>query len=169
MSLFNMFKKKNPVSDYLDGFFNNLEIVDVVIAPDIPVISVDGGDKQEASADTYFRDHERIPPYCIDKFVQDNDAIFWVFETFFVFEFNATKRKDKIFVVMELVDSTHNKHDHLELGSRLYAMEVTIKITGLRQLIHNDPIFEALTFRHAWEFFVNNENKVNVILQRKYS
>ncbi|PKO53607.1 MAG: hypothetical protein CVU27_01175, partial [Betaproteobacteria bacterium HGW-Betaproteobacteria-20] len=131
MGLFDFLKKKDPVQDYLDGFFKNLVIVDVVGAPEIPTLKVNGN-LQEASADMYFKDY-RIPPYCIDKFTQDNDAIFWIFETYFVFELNATKSKGKMFVVMELAESKNKKIDHQEFESYLYAMELTIKLGELRQ------------------------------------
>lgn len=168
MGIVDFFKRKNPLQDYLDGFFKNMVIIDVVIAPDIPLISMNGNEPRRAHADTFFRDYARISPDRINSFSQSIDAIFWIFDTFFVFEIDATKEDTRQFFVMQLMKSKNNAVGDKELEDRLNAMEWSFKILGLRERLRT-PMMELVLFKEAWDFFAKNHNKAIAILKRKYS
>ncbi len=168
MGIFDFFKRKNPLQDYLDGFFKNMVIVDVVIASDIPLISMNGNEPRRAHADIFFRDYARISPDRVNSFSPDIDAIFWIFDTFFILEIDATKEDTRQFFVMQLTNSKDNSVGHKGLGDRLNAMEWSFKILGLREQLHN-PMMDLVVFKEAWDFFAKNHNKAIEILKRKYS
>lgn len=62
MGLFDLFKRKNPLQDYLDGFFKNMVIVDVIAASDIPLLKINGNEPRRAHADMFFHEYARISP-----------------------------------------------------------------------------------------------------------
>lgn len=168
MGLFDFFKRANPMQDYLDGFFKNIVIVDVVIASDIPMLRINGSEPQRVSADIFFRDYARMPPTRIDSFSTDADAIFWIFDTFFVFELDATKEDTRQFFVMELVNSQNNAIGHRELRDMLNATESSFKMLNLKEQLRT-PTMEFLVFKEAWNFFAENHDKAIAILEKKYS
>lgn len=168
MGIFDFFKPKNPLQDYLDGFFKNMVIVDVVIARDIPLIRTNGNEPRRAHADFFFQDYARINPGQVNSFSQDIDAIFWIFDTFFVLEVDATKEDTRQFFVMQLTNSKDNAVGHKGIEDRLNAMEWSFKILGLREQLRT-PTMELILFKEAWDFFAKNHNKAISILRNKYS
>ncbi len=76
MGIFDFFKKKDPIHEYLDGFFKDMIIVDVFLAEDIPLISVDGNKPQRANAEYFFSNHSNMSPHRINSYSPDVDIIF---------------------------------------------------------------------------------------------
>lgn len=152
----------------MDGFFKNMVIVDVVIASDIPIVSINGNEPRRAHADIFFSDYARMQPNRIDSFSPDADAIFWIFDTFFVFELDATKEDTRQFFVMKLVNSQNDAIEHREIENRLNAMESSFKIQNLKEQLRI-PTMELIVFKEAWDFFAKNHDKAIAILKNKYS
>lgn len=167
MGLFDLFKRKNPLQDYLDGFFKNMVIVDVIAASDIPLLRINGNEPRRAHADDFFHEYARISPGRVNSFSQDIDAIFWIFDTFFVLEINATNEDTRQFIVLQLSDSKDNAVGHKGLEDRLNAMEWSFKILGLKEQLRN-PMMEPVLFKEAWDLFVKNHSTAISILQYKY-
>jgi len=167
MGFFDLFKRKNPLQDYLDGFFKNMVIVDVVAASDIPLLRIDGNEPRRAHANSFFHEYARFSPVRINSFSQDIDAIFWIFDTFFVLEINATNEDLRQFIVLQLSDSKGNAVGHKGLEDRLNAMEWSFKILGLKEQLLN-PMMELVLFKEAWDFFIKNHSKAIAIVQHKY-
>ncbi len=169
MGLFGFFKRKDPIQEYLDGFFKNLAIVDVVDASDIPIVKINGNDGQRMPADIFFSDHTKISPHRIDSHDQDSDVILWIFDTFFVFETNATKKDTKQFIVMKLVNLQHGYDEQDGLRNRLDDMESSYAILGLKEQLRHIPPMEIFVFKEACNFFAKNHNQAVVILKKKYT
>lgn len=167
MGIFNLFKRKNPLQDYLDGLFKNMIIVDVVAASDIPLLRINGNEPRRAHADMFFHEYARINPVRINSFSQDIDAIFWIFDTFFALEINATNEDSRQFIVLQLSGSKNSAVGHKGLEGQLDAMEWSLKILGLKEQLLN-PMMELIIFKQVWDFFIKNHSKAIAIVQHKY-
>lgn len=165
MGIFDFFKKKDPLHEYLDGFFKDMIIVDVIIAEDIPLISVNGKPPQSADADYFFSNCSGSGRR-INSFSPDIDVIFWIFDAFFVFELNATKEDTRQFFVTTLVGNATTGIKGLD--DRRNAMESAIRIMRLRTTI-DDELMEIIIFRYAFDFFTKNHDKFIAILKSKYA
>lgn len=90
MSLLGFLKKKTTPTQRHEDFFEDMKIVDVIAAQDIPIVNLNGI-KQRSCADIYFEDYaKQWPPYRINSPIKDIDSIFWIFDTFCVLEVNAS-------------------------------------------------------------------------------
>lgn len=167
MGLFDFFKRKNPIQEYLDSFVKNIEIIDVVAATDIPIATFNGSEQRRVPADIFFKGASRIPPHRIDSFIKDSDVVFWIFDTFFVLELNAKKDDNRQFVVIGLKTTQHGHDEKDPLMDRLDAMESSIKILGLKEQLRN-PVMEVAMFKEIWDFFVKHHDEAISLLQRKY-
>lgn len=168
MALFDFFKKRDSIQDYLDSFFKNMVIIDVIAWWDIPVMNIDGIERRP-NADIFFQKFSRIN-HRIDSFISGRDDIFWIFETFFVLELYASNDEEKQFVVIELQnpEQGYKDKDRNELKNRLDAMESSIRILGLIQQL-DIPTMEITVFKEAWDFFIRNQKHHIELLTKKYS
>jgi uncharacterized protein len=167
MGLFDAFKKKDPLQEYVDDFFKNVGIVDVITGPDIPYIKLNGI-RQRSRSDIFFGDRERMQPYRINSFDQGLDCIFWVFETFFVLEVCASEEKeeDRQFIVMQFVNLPN---DHGAMSDHMNAAKVSIETMSLRRLMSKYNTIEAIVFKSIYKFYDANTDWVLEIIKKKYS
>lgn len=103
MGLFGFRKGKPLIQQAFDDFFGDMEIVDVIGASDIPIVRINGNAERRMPGDMFFHDYARLPPHRIDSFTKDIDTIFWIFDTFCVFELNASDDRAKQFMVLQRV------------------------------------------------------------------
>ena len=166
MGLFDHFERTNPIQAYMDGFFGNMAIVDVVACSDIQIMKINGYE-QWPHADTFFSDHATTSPTRINSFDQALDAIFWIFDTFLVLELGA-KSDTRQFIVMQPVNLQHSYNGRDGFKDSMDAMESAIKILGLKEQL-NDPMMELIVFKEVIDFLVDNTEQVVAILKKKYS
>ena len=164
MGLFDFFKKKPTIQEYLDGFFKNMAIVDVIAASDIPIISINGI-KRRSPADYFFEDYAKHGhPYRIDSFNKDIDTIFWIFDAFCVLEINASDDRAKQFMVLQ---HTSEKMD--ELAELVGAQINSIKMLNIKgMLFEMRGVFDPLMFKKSCEFHLKHQDQAISIIKSKY-
>lgn len=89
-------------NEYLNGLFKDMAITDVIAASDIPVMTFNGNEQRRIHADIFFKDLAGTIPRRIDSVTLDVDAIFWIFDTFFVFESDASKEETRQYIILQL-------------------------------------------------------------------
>ena len=153
------------IQDYMDSFFRNMEITDVIALEDIPILNINGI-LQQPSAIHFFKSDSGIPPTSINSYDKDFDAIFWIFDTFFVLELGAKTKDSKLFYLAQLI-GYNDVNEKEPMKYRIDSMKLMLKIQGLKSSA-SEPCMAMVIFREASIFFQQNSEYCMNIFKKKY-
>lgn len=163
MCLFHLFKKTPYIQTLFDNFFQDMVIVDVIAAIDIPVMTINGV-KQRATADIFFNGYSRMRPYRIDSFRDEIDTTVWLFDSFCVLELNITHDSAKQFVVLK-----HTSKALEELPDKAAEAVLRIRMLQLKEVILKmQKPFELMLFKETIDFFNKHQQDAVNISKNKY-
>ncbi len=163
MGIFDLFKKKKPCIQILfDNFFEDLVIVDVVAAIDIPLTNINGI-LRRPGADIFFKGYYQWIPVRINSFTDKMDTVFWLFDNFCVLEMDSTNDLAKQFIVL--------KHSMEGLNELPMVTDTfcSFKLLPLKEaIIEMKEPFEIMFFKEAIDFFIKHQEDDIKILKHKY-
>lgn len=169
MGLFDFFKKKNPIQEYMDGLFKKMRLVDVIAAWDIPIATLNGHENQPIPSALFFEElgFARFPPHRIKPPPTDGDCILWILDTFLVLELDSSNGALRQYLIFD----PSNSYSHLKnepLGDIVSGMGASMKMAELKANLQ-DPMMEYFVFMEAWNFFQKNVEQAHKIIEKKYS